>query len=52
MKEYFKILRLLNEEQRAIFDDVMYKKIVFFNQPIYLFLTRGAGTRKTLLFKQ
>jgi chromosomal replication initiation ATPase DnaA len=46
-EEYFKILRLLNEEQRAIFDDIMYKKRVFANEPIYLFLTGGAGTGKT-----
>jgi hypothetical protein len=34
-EEYFKILRLLNEEQRAIFGDIMYKKRVFANKPIY-----------------
>jgi hypothetical protein len=46
-EEYFKILRLLNEEQRAIFDDIMYKKRFFANEPIYLFLTGGAGTGKS-----
>jgi hypothetical protein len=46
-EEYFKILRLLNEEKRAIFDDIMYKKRIYANEPIYLFLTRGAGTGKT-----
>ena len=46
-EEYINILRLLNEEQRAIYDDIMYKKRVHFDEPIYLFLTGGAGSGKT-----
>ena len=46
-EEYISMLRLLNEEQRAIYDDIMYKKRVHFDEPIYLFLTGGARTGKT-----
>ena len=46
-EEYINMLQLLNEEQRAIYDDILYKKGVHFDEPIYLFLTGGAGTGKT-----
>ena len=38
-EEYINMLRLLNEEQRAIYDDIMYKKRVHFDEPIYLFIS-------------
>ena len=38
-EEYINMLQLLNEEQRAIYDDIKYKKRVHFDEPIYLFLT-------------
>jgi hypothetical protein len=34
-KVYFKILQSPNEEQRAIFDDMMCKKMVCFNDFLY-----------------
>ena len=36
------LLRKLNDEQRLIFDDIMHKKRLYPNEPIYLFLTGGA----------
>ena len=46
-EEYINMLRLLNKEQMAIYDVIMYKKRVHFDEPIYLFLTRGVGIGKT-----
>ena len=37
----------MNIEQRAIYDDLMYRKCINSNDPIHLFLTGGAGTGKT-----
>lgn len=45
--EYLGILRSLNEEQRSIYDDIMYRKRTFPNESLYLFLTGGAGSGKT-----
>jgi hypothetical protein len=50
-KEYFKILQLLIKGLRAIFDDIMYKKRVFDNKPIYLFFIGGVGTGKTFILQ-
>lgn len=37
----------MNIEQRAIYDDLMYRKRINSNDPIHLFLIGGAGTGKT-----
>jgi len=44
-----KKLLTLKIEQRTMcnFDDCMYKKTIHPNQPIHLFLTRGANIGKT-----
>jgi hypothetical protein len=36
--EYWNILRQLNKEQRLIFDDIMYRKQMYHNIPIHIFL--------------
>ena len=41
------MLGRLNIEQRAIYDDIMYRKRIKPNDSIHLFLTDGAGTGKT-----
>jgi hypothetical protein len=43
---YFQLCKL-NKEQHAIYDNCMYRKIMYLNQPIYLFLIGGASTSKT-----
>ena len=48
---YKSLLCQSNEEQRAIFDDVMYYKNVHPNKPLHLFLTGGAGTGKIFCLK-
>jgi hypothetical protein len=47
--EWKKKLSTLKIEQRTMcnFDDCMYKKTIHLNQPIHLFLTRGANIGKT-----
>ncbi len=49
--EYHSLLRQLNEVQRLIFDDVMYRNQLFLNTPICLFLIGGARTKKTFTVK-
>ncbi len=46
-EQFFELLCLLNIEQRAIYDDIMYKKRIKTNDSIHLFLTGGANTGKT-----
>jgi hypothetical protein len=50
-EEFYSQLWKLNKEQCVIFDDFMYRKRMHPNQPIHLFLTRGAnnGKKFTLL---
>jgi len=36
--EYWNMLRQLNKEQRLIFDDIMYRKQMYHNIPIHIFL--------------
>ncbi len=43
--EFHSLLQKKNNEH-LIFDDVMYRKKIP-NEPIHLFITRGAGTSKT-----
>ncbi len=45
------MFRQLNEKQRLIFDDIMYRKKMYFNIPIHIFLTRGARIGKTFTLK-
>ena len=50
-EEYINILQLLNKEQRAFYDDIMYKKRIHFDEPIYLFFTKGAGIGKIFILQ-
>ncbi len=43
--------RQLNEEQRLIFDDIMYRKQKYPNILIHIFLTRSAQIGKTFTLK-
>jgi len=49
--EYWSMFRQLNKEQRLIFDNIMYRKHMYFNITIHVFLTRGARTSKTFTLK-
>jgi hypothetical protein len=49
--EYFSLFRQLNEKQRLIFDDIIYRKQLYFDTLICLFLTRGARISKTFTLK-
>lgn len=44
---YYRLRRLLNREQQKIIKNIIIKKLKKLNTPIHLFLTGGAGTRKT-----
>ena len=46
-EQFFELLGRLNIEQRAIYDDIMYRKRIKSNDSIHLFLTGGADTGKT-----
>ena len=46
LQEYYSLLRKINKKQRHIFDDVMYTKKQKPEEPIHLFITKGAGTGK------
>ena len=46
-KQFFELLGRFNIEQRAIYDDIMYRKQIKPNDSIHLFLTGGANTGKT-----
>jgi len=39
--QYRSLLRQLNEEQILIFDDVMHKKQLYLDTPIWLFFDKG-----------
>ncbi len=39
--QYRSLLRQLNEEQILIFDDVMHKKKLYLDTPIWLFFDKG-----------
>jgi hypothetical protein len=45
--KFYSQLRKLNKEQCAIYDDYMYRKRMYLNQLIYLFIIGGAGIGKT-----
>ncbi len=45
------MFRQLNKKQRLIFDDITYRKKMYFNIPIHIFLTRGARIGKTFTLK-
>jgi hypothetical protein len=47
--KYQIMLKQLNEEQRLIFEDIMYRKQMYLNIPIHIFLTGGAVLVKILL---
>ncbi len=49
--KYWSMLRQLNEEQRLIFDDIMYRKQVYHNIPIHIFLIKGVGTSRNFILK-
>jgi len=49
--EYQSMLKQLNEEQRLIFEDIMYRKQMYLNIPIHIFLTGGVGIGKTFTLK-
>ena len=46
-EQFFELLGRLNIEQRAIYDDIMYRIQIKPNDSIRLFLTGGADTGKT-----
>jgi hypothetical protein len=39
-------MKQLNNEQRTIVNDILYKKTKNSTKPFYIFLARGVGTRK------
>ncbi len=39
--------RSLNEEQRTIFDNILYKELKHPNQPLHVFIIEGVDIRKT-----
>ncbi len=45
--KFYSQLRKLNKEQCPIYDDCMYRKRMYPNQLIHLFLIGGVGTGKT-----
>ncbi len=45
--KFYSQFRKLNKEQCAIYDDYMYRKRMYPNQPIHFFFTRGTNTSKT-----
>jgi hypothetical protein len=47
MVKFYSQLRKLNKKQCAIYDDYIYRKRMYPNQPIHLFFTRGTSTIKT-----
>jgi hypothetical protein len=49
--EYYIVRRLLNREQQAILNDIAIKKHLNMHTLVHLFLTGGAGTRKTFITK-
>ncbi len=49
--EYRNLLKQLNKEQRLIFDDVMHRKQLDLDTPIFLFLIEGIGTNNTFTLK-
>jgi hypothetical protein len=49
--QYRSLLGQLNEEQILIFDDVMHKKQLYLDTPIWLFLIGGVKTGKTFTMK-
>jgi hypothetical protein len=49
--KYWSMLRQLNEEQRLIFDDIMYRKQMFHNIPVHIFLIGGVGIGKNFTLK-
>ena len=49
--EYYKLRRMLNKEQQAIVKDIAIKKKKNPKEPIYLFITGGAGVGKMLTAK-
>jgi exonuclease III len=50
-EEYYRLRRLLNKEQQAIVKDIALKKSMDIQEPLYVFLTGGAGTGKTFTAK-
>jgi hypothetical protein len=49
--QYRSMLRQLNEEQKLIFDDIMYKKQMYPNISIHIFFIRGVGIGKNFTLK-
>jgi hypothetical protein len=49
--KYQSMLRQLNEEKKLIFDNIMYRKQMYHNIQIHIFLTGGVGTNKTFTLK-
>jgi hypothetical protein len=45
------VLKQLNEEQILIFNNIMYRKCMYRNIPIHIFLTRSDGIAKFLNLK-
>jgi hypothetical protein len=46
------MLKQLNEEQRLIFDNIMYRKQMYHNILIHIFLTKGATIGKKLMIQR
>jgi len=49
--KYQSMLRQLNEEYIYIFDNIMYRKQMYHNIQIHIFLTRGVGASKNFTLK-
>jgi hypothetical protein len=49
--KYQSMLKQLNKEKRLIFENIMYRKQMYYNIPIHIFLTWGARIGKTFTLK-
>jgi hypothetical protein len=49
--KYQNMFKQLNEEQKLMFDNIMYRKKMYSNISIHIFLTRGVGIGKTFTLK-
>jgi hypothetical protein len=49
--EYSNLITQSNEEQKLIFDDIMYRKKSYLNSSICLFFMKGVGIGKKFTMK-
>jgi hypothetical protein len=49
-KEFFSHMKQMNNEKKAIIDDILYQKIKNLTKPFHIFLIGGARIGKTFTF--